>query len=143
VRRNSATISVSLPAKMADELERVRHKEHRTRSEFVREALRRYMQAAGAQSLKQQIAELREEDPAADEIAAIKEGSEEIAEGKFVTFEQLRDELDRRRQQPARRNLKRVPTADRERIMAALDAMRTDSLSRDPGSHRRLVHCSK
>jgi len=100
MRRNSATISVSLPPKMADELERVRRKEHRTRSEFVREALRRYMQAAGARSLTQRIAELREEDPAADEIAAIKEGSEEIAEGKFVTFEQLRHELDRRRQQP-------------------------------------------
>jgi predicted transcriptional regulator len=88
-----------LPPKMADELERVRRKEHRTRSEFVREALRRYVQAAGALSLNQRIAELPEEHPTADEIAAIKEGSGEIAEGKFVTFEQLRHELDRRRQQ--------------------------------------------
>jgi predicted transcriptional regulator len=85
---------------MADELERVRRKEHRTRSEFVREALRRYMQPAGARSLNQRVAELPEEKPAAEEIAAIKEGSQEIAEGKFATFEQLRHELDRRRQRP-------------------------------------------
>jgi len=98
MRRNSATISVLLAPKMADELERVRHKEHRTRSEFVREALHRYMQPAGARSLKQRIAELPEDEPAAEEIAAIKEGSEEIAEGKFATFEQLRQELDRHRQ---------------------------------------------
>jgi Arc/MetJ-type ribon-helix-helix transcriptional regulator len=100
MRRNLATISVSLPPKMADELERVRRKEHRTRSEFVREALRRYMQGAGERSLNQRIAELREEKPAAEEIASIKEGSEEIGEGKFVTFEQLRHELDCRRQRP-------------------------------------------
>ena len=31
----------------------------------------------------------------------------------------------------ARRNLKRVPAADQERIMAALDAMRSDPLSGD------------
>jgi mRNA interferase RelE/StbE len=31
----------------------------------------------------------------------------------------------------ARRNLKRVPAADRERIMAALDALRSDPLSGD------------
>ncbi len=31
----------------------------------------------------------------------------------------------------ARRNLKRVPAADRQRIMAALDALRSDPLSGD------------
>jgi Arc/MetJ-type ribon-helix-helix transcriptional regulator len=100
MRRDWATISVSLPPKVADKLERMRRKEHRTRSEFVREALRRYMQAAGALSLNQRIAELPEEEPAGEEKAAVKEGSQELAEGKFATFEQLRHELDRRRQRP-------------------------------------------
>jgi metal-responsive CopG/Arc/MetJ family transcriptional regulator len=100
MRRSSATISVSLPPKMADEIERVRRKEHRTRSEFVREALRRYIERADAHSVKQRIAKLGEDEPSADEIAAIREGSNEIMEGNFVTLKQLRHELDRRRQQP-------------------------------------------
>jgi metal-responsive CopG/Arc/MetJ family transcriptional regulator len=37
-----ATFSVSLPPEMAEELEEVMKEEHRTRSELVREALRRY-----------------------------------------------------------------------------------------------------
>lgn len=40
--RTTVTCTVSLPPEMADELERVRTKEQRTRSELVREALRQY-----------------------------------------------------------------------------------------------------
>jgi hypothetical protein len=40
--RKTATFSISLPREMMEELELVRMKEHRTRSEQVREALRRY-----------------------------------------------------------------------------------------------------
>ena len=85
---------------MADELERVRRKEHRTRSELVREALRYYMRAAEARDLQQRIDKLPEELPAADEIEAIKQGTRELLEGKFVSLEQLRHELDHRRRQP-------------------------------------------
>jgi CopG family transcriptional regulator / antitoxin EndoAI len=45
--RVTATFSVSLPPEMATELEQVRREEHRTRSELVREALRRYFAARG------------------------------------------------------------------------------------------------
>ena len=100
INRNSATFSISLPPEMADELERVRRQEHRTRSELVREALRHYIRAAEARSVQQRIGKLPEEEPTADEVAAIKRGSRELAEGKFVTLKQLRHELDHRRQQP-------------------------------------------
>ena len=99
INRTSATFSISLPPEMADELERVRRQEHRTRSELVREALRHYMRAAEARSVQQRVGKLPEAEPTAGEVAVIKEGSKELAEGKFVTFEQLRHELGHRRQQ--------------------------------------------
>src|SRR6266699_2027162 len=99
INRTSATFSISLPPEMADELERVRRQEHRTRSELVREALRHYIRAAEARNVRQQIGSLPEELPTAEEVAAIKRGSRELAEGKFVTLKQLRHELGHRRQQ--------------------------------------------
>ena len=42
--RTTATFSVSLPPEMAAELEEVMKREHRTRSELIREALRYYFQ---------------------------------------------------------------------------------------------------
>jgi hypothetical protein len=42
MRRTTATFSVSLPPEMMEELEQVRKAERRTRSELIREALRRY-----------------------------------------------------------------------------------------------------
>jgi len=41
--RNAKTWSISLPPEMAKELEKLMKKESRTKSELVREALRRYM----------------------------------------------------------------------------------------------------
>lgn len=44
--RNTTTFSISLPPEMMEEIERVRKTEHRTRSELIREALRRYFEAS-------------------------------------------------------------------------------------------------
>ena len=41
--RVTVTFTISLPPEMAGELEEIMKKEHRTRSELVREALRRYV----------------------------------------------------------------------------------------------------
>lgn len=41
--RTTVTFTVSLPPQMAAELEDVMRREHRTRSELVREALRQYV----------------------------------------------------------------------------------------------------
>ena len=46
--RVTVTFSISLPPEMAAELEEIRKKEHRTRSELLREALRRYVSAMPA-----------------------------------------------------------------------------------------------
>ena len=44
--RTTATFSISLPPEMAAKIEQTRKEEHRTRSELIREALRRYFNAA-------------------------------------------------------------------------------------------------
>lgn len=41
--RTTVTFTISIPPGMAAEFEEVRKKEHRTRSELVREALRQYI----------------------------------------------------------------------------------------------------
>lgn len=43
--RTTITFTISLPPEMAEELEEIMKKEHRTRSELIREALRRYVAA--------------------------------------------------------------------------------------------------
>jgi metal-responsive CopG/Arc/MetJ family transcriptional regulator len=44
--RATVTFTISLPPEMAEEIEEIRQKEHRTRSELLREALRRYIFSA-------------------------------------------------------------------------------------------------
>ena len=44
--RVTVTFTISLPPEMAESLEEVMKREHRTRSELVREALRRYASAS-------------------------------------------------------------------------------------------------
>ncbi|HQT82608.1 MAG: hypothetical protein B7W98_03120 [Parcubacteria group bacterium 20-58-5] len=43
--RVTVTFTISFPPEMAEELEEVMRREHRTRSELIREALRRYVSA--------------------------------------------------------------------------------------------------
>jgi predicted transcriptional regulator len=67
---------------MARQLEKVRKQEHRTRSELMREALRRYFESR-----------FPAETPTKAELAAIRRGRAEIRAGHFVTLEQLHNEL--------------------------------------------------
>lgn len=57
--RVTVTFTISLPPEMADELEEVMKREHRTRSELIREALRRYVSAHHASSAPQSPGVLR------------------------------------------------------------------------------------
>lgn len=41
--RITITMTISVPPEMAAQIEEIRKKEHRTRSELLREALRRYI----------------------------------------------------------------------------------------------------
>lgn len=99
--RSTATFSISLPPEMAAQLERVRQGEHRTRSELVREALRRYIRAADLLRLQARLARLPEEAPQADEVNAIVEGQAELRSGRYTTLDRPRHAL-RRQRKPTR-----------------------------------------
>ena len=80
--RTTKTMTISLPPAMVRQLESVRKREHRTRSELMREALRHYFESR-----------FPEVTPTKAELAAIRKGRAEIRAGRFVTLEQLHNEL--------------------------------------------------
>ena len=80
--RTTQTMTVSLPPGMVRTFEKVRKAESRTRSELVREALRHYFDAR-----------FRTVEPSKAELLAIRRGRAEIARGRYVSIEQLRDDL--------------------------------------------------
>ena len=80
--RTTATLTISLPPAMLEELERVRKQEHRTRSELMREALRSYFSKRIPEGV-----------PTTAELRAIRRGRAAIARGHFVTLDELRDEV--------------------------------------------------
>ena len=82
--RTTATFSISVPPEMADELERVRKLEHRTRSELVREALRHYIRVASVRGVKERIAVLPEAEASPDEIEAIEAGRRQFQGGRSM-----------------------------------------------------------
>lgn len=84
-------VCITLPEPMADWVDRAAAKEHRTRSDLVRQALRLY------------LADTPVEEPTPREIAAMKRGKSEIDKGAFVTLEHLRHELAPRRRQVRRK----------------------------------------
>jgi len=80
--RTTETMTISLPPAMVRQLEKVRKQEHRTRSELMREALRHYLDSR-----------VPEVTPTRAEMAAIRRGRAALKAGRFVTLEQLRNEL--------------------------------------------------
>ena len=89
--RTRQTMTISLPPAMLKEVEAASRAEHRTHSELVREALRRY---------------LYDRYPAvpatAAELRAIARGRAEIKKGRFITLEKLIDDLDAADRRPRR-----------------------------------------
>jgi len=86
-RQDTKSVTISLPAQMVDELDRVRTREGRSRSELLSDALRRYLA----------IAERSHTIPVADalpeEIEAIRRADEEYQRGECVRLEDLQNEL--------------------------------------------------
>ncbi len=78
------TMTVSIPRAMLREVDEVRKREHRTRSELVREALRAYM---GARTFPVYT-------PTPRELAAIRKGREEIRRGEYLTIDEFFQHLD-------------------------------------------------
>ena len=77
-------ISVSLPEEMLPEIDSAARREHRSRSELIREALRRYLE--GGRMIP--VGDIRP-----DEASAVARGRQEFKRGDFVRLEDLQREL--------------------------------------------------
>lgn len=86
-------MTISLPPAMAKQMEKVQKKEHRTRSELLREAWRHYFESR-----------YPEYTPTKAEIAAIRLGRAEIERGDFVTPEQLDHQLESANRSPRKKS---------------------------------------
>jgi metal-responsive CopG/Arc/MetJ family transcriptional regulator len=84
--RNVKTVTISLPPQLVAELDRVREREHRTRSEILRDALRRYITVAERDRM------IPIEDALPEEIEAMRRADEEYARGECVRLEDLQRE---------------------------------------------------
>ncbi|MDP7549373.1 MAG: ribbon-helix-helix domain-containing protein, partial [Alphaproteobacteria bacterium] len=76
-KMGSKTLSVTIPEELYARLDQKRKEGHYSRSEFVREALRRFLNVPTA-------------DATAEEIAAMAAGRAEIESGEFVTLDELK-----------------------------------------------------
>jgi Arc/MetJ-type ribon-helix-helix transcriptional regulator len=81
--RTTHTMTVSLPPAMIKELEKVRRSESRTRSELVREALRRYFESR-----------YRVLEPSASELVAINQGRAAFTRGDSQSGDQFFHDLE-------------------------------------------------
>ncbi len=96
--RNREPLTISLPREMADAVRQASRREHRTTSELVREALRRYL--SGMPVVQVTTAEL----------AAIERGQSEVRRGDIVTLDELRHDMGGRARTPGRAKARRTAT---------------------------------
>ena len=87
-----ATWTISLPPAFAREAEEAGKREHRTRSELVREALRTYLAARALPTYT----------PTARELRAIEKGRAEMRRGNYYTLNELDAFLERSRRSKRR-----------------------------------------
>jgi predicted transcriptional regulator len=118
--RSSSIVTISLPPAMAKQMEKVQQKEHRTRSELLREAWRHYFESR-----------YPEYTPTKAEAAAIRLGRAEIKRGEFVTLEQLDHELATANRSPRTKSSRKASAEDRRLIRSAFEAMRRDPFGGD------------
>lgn len=90
VSRTVRSVTISLPAEMLEEIDQVRKRERRSRSELLREAFRRYV--AGEPTRRIPIV-----DPEPDEVNALERGRAQTARGEYVLLEDLLHDLDANR----------------------------------------------
>ena len=81
------SVTISLPSEMLDELDRLRKREHRSRSDLLREALRQYV--AGDPARRIPIV-----DPERGELDALEYGRQQTERGEYILLEDLLDDLD-------------------------------------------------
>jgi len=95
--RTSDTLTISLPPGMSKQIAQVQKQEHRTRSELLREAWRRYFESR-----------FPEETPSKADIATLKRGRAALGRGEFVTLSQLHHELDAARHQASKKRTRKT-----------------------------------
>lgn len=83
-------MTVSLPPKMVSDIEKVRRVEQRTRSEFIREALRVYFDRA---SFEARIRSLPVYTPTRRELREIEKGRAEMRRGNYYTLDEFSEWL--------------------------------------------------
>ena len=101
--RNTRVYSITMPPEMAKQAERLARKEHRTMSELMREALRRYAQPPALLDLREYLKGIALTPPAYEAIRAEakRKGSDK------VTMAQINREVASvRRQQAAKKKSK-------------------------------------
>ncbi len=81
--RATNTLTISLPAAMAEQMNKVQKKENRTRSELLREAWRQYFESHYGSYV-----------PNKAELSAIRKGRAEIGRGQYRTLQELLHDLD-------------------------------------------------
>lgn len=81
------TVSTSLMQEEIEALDRVRERQHLSRAEAIREAVRWYISAMRSLPAAEQ--------PLADEIDAIEQGQKQIARGEYTLLEDLKHEMGR------------------------------------------------
>ena len=92
--RTTKTISISVPPEIDLELENYRKKNHFTRSELVRHALREFF-----------YSQFPVYKPTRAEARAIEAGRRDIARGNFITLEQLHAKLERKNFKKSRKTV--------------------------------------
>jgi len=85
------TITLSLPNAMTRQIEKACRREHRTKSELMREALRVYFGTARS---------LPTYTPTKAELEAIRKGREEIRRGEYYTLDELHASLASHHRRP-------------------------------------------
>ena len=81
---SSRMISVSIPEEMLPEIDDAARRERRSRSEVIREALRRYLSSGRMIAL---------DDARPDEAEAVARGRTEFERGDFIRLEDLQRDL--------------------------------------------------
>jgi predicted transcriptional regulator len=81
--RATDTLTISLPADMAEQMKKVQKKENRTRSELMREAWRQYFERHYGSYT-----------PTKAELLAIRKGRAEIGRGQYKTLQEVLHDLD-------------------------------------------------
>jgi metal-responsive CopG/Arc/MetJ family transcriptional regulator len=95
--RTTDTMTISLPAAMAKQMEKVRKEENRTRSELLREAWRQYFESRYTRYT-----------PTKTETAAIRKGRAAFKRGEYVTLNQLHNDLESTRSQPGKKRARKT-----------------------------------